>query len=164
MLNKLISKDYPKIKNLCKNSYYSGILQNLYSGSEGEVITFLQFRYHSYILERFNEPVSQILKKIALDDLKHQELLADAIVMTSGDPVYYNSESKWISGRQIDYIKDTKQILLQNLKLKEKVIIDYKIAISKIDNQQIKALLSSILEEEQSHRTELKTLMSKLNL
>lgn len=159
MLQKVIGKDYPKVKNLCKNSYYSGILQNLYSGSEGEVILFLQLRYHSYILERFNEEISQILKDISLDDLKHQELLANAIQMTAGDPLYCNSEGKWLGGRQIDYIKDTKQILLLNLEAKEKAIIDYKIAISKIENQQIKDLLSAILADEESHRNNLKRII-----
>lgn len=154
-------REYPKIKNFCKNSYYSGILQNLYSGSEGELIIFLQLRYHCYILDSFNENLSSALKDISKDDLKHQELLANAIQMTSGDPIYCNSEGKWIAGRQIDYIKNVKQILLLNLEAKEKTIIDYKIAISKIENQQIKTLLSSILEDEEKHRTILKELLAK---
>jgi rubrerythrin len=144
---------------LCKNSYYAGILQNLYAGSEGEAVIFLQLRYHSYILESFNEEFSKILKEIAIDDLKHQELLAHAIQMTASDPVYCNSEGKWLGGRQIDYIKETKQILSLNLEAKEKAIIDYKIAISKIENQQIKLLLSSILEDEERHRVILKALI-----
>lgn len=163
MLDKTVNKSYPKVKNLCKNSYYSGILQNLYSGSEGEVILFLQFSYHSYILEGFNDEISKVLKEIALDDLKHQELLANAIQMTAGDPLYCNSEGKWLGGRQIDYVKDTRQILKLNLGTKEKSIIDYKIAISKIENQQIKALLASILTDEEEHRNQLKNLLSKFS-
>lgn len=83
--------------------------------------------------------------------------------MTSGDPIYCNSEGKWLGGRQIDYIKDTRQILLLNLEAKEKSIIDYKIAISKIENQQIKTLLSSILPDEENHRTILKDLINKFS-
>ena len=147
---------------MCKNSYYSGILQNLYSGSEGEVVTFLQLRYHSYILENFNKEIAQSLNEIALEDLKHQDLLANSIQMTSGDPKYLNSESKWINGRQIDYVKDIKQILALNLESKEKSIIDYKIAISKIDNQQIKSLLLSILEDEEKHRDIIKDLLKEI--
>lgn len=162
MLKETINKDYPKIKSLCKNSYYSGILQNLYAGSEGEVVLFLQLRYHSYILDNFNEQLSKVLQEISLDDLKHQELLANAIQMTSGDPIYCNSESKWLGGRQIDYIKDTVQILKLNLEAKEKTVIDYKIAISKIENQQIKLLLSSIVTDEQSHCKMLKDMLSQI--
>lgn len=103
------------------------------------------------------------MKKIALDDLKHQELLANAIQMTSGNPIYCNSEGKWLGGRQIDYFKDIKRILNTNLELKEKTIIDYKVAISKIENAQIKELLSTILEDEEEHRSKLKNLIDKIN-
>lgn len=158
----ITKKEYPTIRNFSNNSYYAGILQNLYAGSEGEVVTFLQLRYHTYTLSRFNFALSETLNKIAADDLKHQELLAHAIQMTSGDPLYSNSEGKWIGGRQIDYVKDTKQILVLNLESKEKAIIDYKLAISKIENAQIKALLSAILVDEENHRTQLKKLLLEI--
>lgn len=122
---------------------------------------FLQLRYHFYILENFNEKISEKLNNIALEDLKHQELLANVIQMTSSDPKYLNSEGKWLSGKQIDYIKDIEQIIALNLEAKEKAIIDYKIATSKIDNQQIKLLLSSILEDEEKHREILKTILKE---
>lgn len=156
-------REYPIIKNYCKNSYYSGILQNLYAGSEGEVVLFLQLRYHYNILKLFNPKVAEVLNEISLTDLKHQELLANAIEMTYGNPIYATTQGKWISGSQIDYIKDTKQILLTNLEAKEKTIIDYKVAISKIENTQIKLLLSSILSDEENHRLILKKLINSIN-
>lgn len=155
-------REYPIVKNYCKNSYYSGILQNLYAGSEGEVILFLQLRYQAMILKNFNPKISNILNEIALCDLTHQELLSQAIEKTFGNPIYATSTGKWIGGRQIDYVKNIKQILLINLEAKEKSIIDYKVAISKIDNVQIKLLLSAILSDEENHRLILKKLISSL--
>ena len=156
-------RDYPIIKNYCKNSYYSGILQNLYAGPEGEVVLFLQLRYHYNILKLFNPKIADVIYEIALTDLKHQELLANAIQMTYGNPIYATTQGKWLGGRQIDYIKDTKQLLLANLEAKEKTIIDYKIAISKIENTQIKLLLSAILADEENHRLILKKLIKSID-
>ena len=156
-------REYPAVKNPCKNSYYCGLLQNLFAGSEGEVLTFLQFQYHANILRPFNEKISNVLNEISLTDLKHQQLLAEAIQKTYGNPVYANSQAKFISGKQIDYIKDTKQILQLNIEAKEKMIIDYKLAISKIENIQIKLLLSAILADEENHRLILKKLLRSLN-
>jgi bacterioferritin (cytochrome b1) len=82
--------------------------------------------------------------------------------MTSGDPIYCNSQGKWLGGRQVDYIKDTKQIIMTNLEMKEKIIIDYKLAISKIANQQIKTLLSVILADEESHRDILSNILKTI--
>lgn len=163
MKQQIIEREYPQVKNYCKNSYYSGILQNLYAGPEGEVVLFLQLRYHYNILKSFSPKIAEVLSEISLTDLKHQELLANAIQMTYGNPIYATTQGKWIGGRQIDYIKDTKQILLTNLEAKEKTIIDYKIAISKIENNQIKLLLTSILADEENHRLILKKLISSIN-
>lgn len=159
----IFSREYPTVKSYCKNSYYSGILQNLYAGPEGEVILFLQLRYHCSVLKTFNPKISNVLFEIAITDLKHQELLAHAIERTYGNPFYATTQGKWISGRQIDYIKDTKQILHATLEAKEKSIIDYKLAISKIDNNQIKQLLVAILSDEENHRLILKKLIRNLN-
>ena len=99
---------------------------------------------------------------MSLTDLRHQQLLAHAIEMTYGNPIYATSQGKFIGGRQIDYIKDTKLILHANLEAKEKSIIDYKLAISKIENVQIKLLLSAILADEENHRLILKKLIRSL--
>lgn len=158
----LHQKEYPKIKGFCKNAYYAGLLQNLYAGTESETVLFLQFRYQSYILSQFNEQISRVLNDVALCELKHQELLAHAIQITGGDPIFACSQGKWLGGRQIDYIKDTKSILQINLEAKEKSIIDYKLAISKIDNTQIKLLLTAILSDEENHRLIFKKLLKNL--
>ena len=47
--------------------------------------------------------------------------------------------------------------------LKEKIIIDYKLAISKIDNFEIKNLLASIVKEEELHLKTLKFQLEKIN-
>lgn len=109
-----------------------------------------------FLLDFFNENVFKSLQKISLDDLNHQELLANAIQMTAGNPKYCSSAGKWLSTRQIEYVKDTKQIIKLNIENKERAIINYKIAISKIDNNQIKNLLSSILNDEEEHLKMLK--------
>lgn len=155
-------REYPTIKTHCKNSYYSGLLQNLFAGSEGEVVLFLQLQYHANILRSYNEKISSVLNEMSLTDLRHQQLLAHAIEMTYGNPIYATSQGKFIGGRQIDYIKDTKLILHANLEAKEKSIIDYKLAISKIENVQIKLLLSAILADEENHRLILKKLIRSL--
>lgn len=152
----LENKKYPTIKSLRKNSYYSGILKNLYAGSEGECIVFLQLKYQTYILKNFYAEIVSLLEEIAKTELLHQQLLADAILMSGGDPTYSNSQNKWIGGRQIDYVKDIKQIISFDIELKEKIIIDYKIAIAKIDNIEIKKLLASILQDEEIHLRKLK--------
>lgn len=153
-----VKKKYPLIKNRCKNSYYCGILQNLFAGNESECVLIMQIKYQLSILGEFYENYTEILKNICSTDLTHQELLANAILMCGGDPIYANAQNIWLGGRQVDYIKDLKQIISYDIEIKEKIILDYKIAIAKIDNFEIKSLLASILQDEESHLRQLKNI------
>ena len=141
--------DYPKIKAFRKNAYYAGLLQNLLCGEEGVVLFFLQLKYQKSILGSFYPQISTTFDEILEMELIHLDLLANAIIMSGGDPMLINSQGKWISGRQIDYIKEIKQILSYDVELKEKSIIDFKLAHSKIDNIEIKNLLKEMIKDEE---------------
>ena len=162
MLN-LEQKTKPSIQTMHKNSYYCGILKNLYAGSEGECSVFFQLSYQEYILNSFNHDFCELLNNIRICDLSHQKMLSNAILMTGGDPVFSNAQNKWFSTSQIDYVKDITQIINYDVELKEKIIIDYKIAISKIDNYEIKNLLAYIVKDEEDHLNLLKNEYIKLN-
>ena len=43
--------NYPKLKKQNANSYYLGLVQNLYAGSEGELACFLQPTYQFQVHE-----------------------------------------------------------------------------------------------------------------
>ncbi|MEG1499470.1 MAG: ferritin family protein [Clostridia bacterium] len=142
---------YPMLLKQNTNSYYAGLLQNLFCGDDSEVCSFLSFRYYIYCLSPFYESVVTVLQKIAQQELKHQEILANAIIMLGKNPVYYDAQCKWFSTRSIDYIKNLKDVLSFSREKKEKAIIDYKLAMSKISNFEIKNLLERILIDEEKH-------------
>ena len=150
------SATYPKIKQIKSNSYYQGLLQNLYAGNDGEISSFFQFTYQNFILSPFGNNHASVFSKIASEDLLHAKILAEAVLMLGGDPVFCNNQGKWFGGRAVDYVKGVKQMLDLNIEAKEKHIIDYKTVISKIDEQQIKKMLQGILADEENHLYKLK--------
>lgn len=132
------------------NKYYAEILQNLYMGQYGEVVSFLQFFYENSILTPFNNYFGNIFNKIAIEDLSHMQELAKAIILLGGDPIYANS-GKFLGGRSIAYNKDIKSMLLNNVELKENSIIAYKTTMLKIEDKNILRILETILKEEENH-------------
>ena len=46
------------------NGYYEGIVKNLYSGNEGEVLTFMQELYQANIVFPFEKNQYEFLKKL----------------------------------------------------------------------------------------------------
>lgn len=153
---------YPKLSRIKNNCYYLGIVQNLYCGKEGELTSFLQFSYQSNILSPFGDVYSKVFARFAQDELFHSILLSEMIISLGGDPVYADNQGRWFGGRWIDYVKDLKQMLMLDIELKEKQIIEYKSAISKIDDNSIKQMLSAILHDEESCCYELRRIKQSL--
>ena len=153
MNNKLIIKP---------NGYYQGLVTNLYSGNEGEVLTFMQEMYQANLVYPFEKEQYNFLKKLYEDDIEHSKRLAEILVLMGADPKYINIQNVWISGKSIDYVKSYKQMLYSNLELKEKSIIDYKTTINKISDKNINLILSLNLEDEILHKNMLLRQIEKL--
>lgn len=143
MQNKLIIKP---------NGYYEGIVKGLYSGNEGEVLTFLQEMYQANMVFPFEKEQYEFLKKLYQDDIEHTQRLAEILVLMGSDPKLITTQNVWLSGKSIDYVKSYKQMLYTNLELKEKIIIDYKTAINKISDPNINLILALNLEDEILHK------------
>lgn len=132
----------------------------MYCSSESELVCFLQFEYQKNLLLPFGNDYARVFGQMAEDDLFHSELLSETIISLGGNPVYCSCQGKWLGGRQIDYVKSIKQMLELDIELKEKLIIDYKSATSKIDDMKIKKLLGMIVAEEEVACQKLKALLS----
>lgn len=163
MENQLLRKSYPKLSRIKHNAYYLGIVQNLFCGKEGKLTSFLQFTYQASILLPFGSEFAKIFSSFANDEYFHQQLLAETIISLGGDPVFCDNQGRWFGGRWIDYVKDIKQMLLLNIEMKEKTIIDFKTAISKIDDPSIKQMLGAILKDDELALAKLKELYAQTN-
>ena len=153
---------YPKLTRIKHNSYYLGIVQNLYCSSESEIVSFLQFEYQKNILLPFGNEFGRLFESIAQDDLFHSSLLAEIIISLGGNPVYCDNQGRWLGGRRIDYVKNVKSMLELDIELKEKMIIDYQNAISKIDDLKIKKMLEMIVKDEKVCYSKLKELLKNV--
>ena len=154
--------NYPKLKKQNANSYYLGLVQNLYAGSEGELACLLQATYQFQVLEDYDQEIVGTLKKIAEQDQKHLSILSHIILMLGGNPKFLNAQNKWFSTREIDYVQGVKQIISFDIELKEKVILDYKSTIQKISSSEIKSVLSRILADESNHLQALRNIYANL--
>ena len=84
MQNKLIIKP---------NGYYEGIVKGLYSGNEGEVLTFLQEMYQANMVFPFEKEQYEFLKKLYEDDIEHTQRLAEILVLMGSDPKLINTQN-----------------------------------------------------------------------
>ena len=156
-------RDYPLITNASPNPYYVEILQGLYSGQSSELSAILQYVYQSSALHSNNKEVSYILKQIAIVEMHHLELLANAIISFGGLPYYINKDNQTFCTNNICYCTNLRCVIEQDLKDELSAIEFYTKSANLIQNESLKQLLLTIAEDEKKHSRILSSLLDELN-
>ena len=141
---------------LTKNSYYEGLLQDLFCGNDGFFTIFLHFFYQFNQFFVYNNNFSQIFKFVYMKELENCEVISNLLILIGGDAKYYSSSKKFLSGSGIDYVKNLKSAFELDIELLEKSLIDVKNALAKIDNFEIKDKLKIIVKNKEEELDKLK--------
>ena len=117
-----------------------------------------RFKILKASIDKFNTDniFSEVLKKIAMVEMKHLELLGETIKLLGLDPkfkfidkpcfkiTYWNSSF-------INYDTNIKDMLISDIEIEKEAIKNYKYHISIINDKYIKKLLYRIIEDEEKH-------------
>lgn len=146
------------------NSYYEGLIQNIYAGQKGCFVSFMQFFYQFNQSVVFSPNISDCFEKLYKLELENCKILSELILRMDGDNKFYSSSRKFISGYNVDYIKNFSKIFLADIELLEVGIIEVKNIISKIDNVALREKLKIVLENKKNALKMLKENYFKNNL
>ena len=149
---------------LSVNSYYEGLIQNLFGGSKGCFVNFMIFFYQYNQAREFAPENVECLKFLHEAELRNCEILSNILIMIGGDNRYYSSSRKYISGFNVDYSKAQSKMFVCDVEMLEVGIIEVKNALQKIENKQIKEELKKILENKKSELKMLKETFFKNNM
>lgn len=153
------------MKGLIKiNSYYEGLIQNLYAGCQGCFVAFMQFFYQHNQSIVFEPKLSDCLKILYEKELENCKLLSELLLKMGGDNKYFSSGRKFLSGYNVDYVKNFSKIFSSDIEFLEINIIEIKNLIQKIDNTKIKIQLKIVLENKKNSLKILKEQFFKNNI
>lgn len=128
------------------NSYYEGLLQNLYGGGSGCFSLFMHFFYQYGQSCVFAAEHADCFSRLYELELQNCQILSQILLKMGGDNKYYSNSRKFLSGFNIDYVKDFSQIYLLDVELLEISLLETKGIIAKIENKNIKEMLKIILK------------------
>ncbi len=128
------------------NSYYEGLVQNLYGGSKGCFSLFMHFFYQYNQSCVFDKEYSCCFLTLYELELKNCEILARVLLKMGGDNKYYSNNRKFLSGYSVDYVKDFVQIYLLDVELLEISMIETKNVVDKIENKEIAEMVRDVLK------------------
>ncbi len=163
MHNNMLMADmpYPELENECPSVSDVRCMMDLFAGVESELTAIIQYMYQSYIVGEDSEEFHLLLEQVAMAEMKHMELLGEAIVAFGGTPVTGGNRQFW-NGAMVNYTKDPIAILDTNIKLEQHAIDGYNKAIRCVDNYSLKELFERIILDEKIHLAAFKAMKVKL--
>lgn len=129
-----------------QNSYYEGLIQNYFGGAKGCFSAFMHF-FYQYNQSLFCcKEYSTLFQELYKTELENCEILSQILLKMGGDSKYYSSSRKFLSGYNVDYVKNFAKIFLNDIEMLEINVLENKSLILKIEDSQIRDWLKKILE------------------
>lgn len=152
---------YPFFAVARRDMHDARLLQDAYGGRESETTAILQYAYQSYVLERSDPELSGLLKRIAIAEMKHHELLGEAIWLNGKSPLIASNTCFW-SGSAVDYSEDPVNMLEKDIADEKQAIKNYERIAAMLHNPSCSALVLRIVEDEKVHVKLLTEALEKL--
>ena len=146
-----IGRAYPNIINATCDCGVVRLLKGLVGGRFGELTLFNTLLFQRMLSQNSNEKLFNALSEIEQEDLKHIELLSNAITNFGGVPRFTNGQGSSWSARNVNYETNFNNFLRDNINFKERAIKEYERVITRIVNESLKELLNQIIEDENRH-------------
>lgn len=145
---------YPKVC-ASNNPRAAMLLMESYSGCVSELTATVQYVYASTVMRGHCQDVYEALKYIAIVEMQHLDMLAEAIIALGGDPKYVafggrKPEQYW-NGKMVSYSRARDKILHESICSEKQAIAQYEKQICAIADASITALLRRIILDEEVH-------------
>lgn len=158
------SAPYPEIKVKEKNIYYAALLQDDYAGKVSEFGAISQYLYHHFWFVHKYPELAELLEEIALAEMHHMEMLAEAIILLGGDPRIggtYSTACNYWCGNLVYYGCNVVDRLESDIKSEIDAIDQYNYHADLIDDPHIKKLIKRIVQDEEEHLKAFKKALKK---
>lgn len=142
------------------------IVSPAYAGKASEMTAVLQYVYQSIVLGdcgRVEE--SKVLMKIAVDEMRHLEILGTLICRLGAPPVFTSCPPYpvgYYSASFVDYTVNPQKMIERDLAGERAAIAQYGQMLCKLKNERVRAVISHIIGEEEKHVEQLKELAKAL--
>ncbi len=156
---------YPTITATKPDLRSANILSLGYATAEGELDSVLQYIYHSLQFAPYGDKYTELLESIAIAEMKHVDLLGQAMLTLGLDPKFTtkpNSNSYYNTGF-VSYSKAPSKMVLDDYRLELEAISIYNKMLNLLDNEQVAALVSRIILDEQLHAQTFRDLLTDIN-
>ena len=147
---------YPKISVEKQNTEYAKILSDIYAGNISELSNITLYIYEHIVLKNNYKEYSNVLKKIAIVEMHHLDILGELINLLGIKPVFmkYDEIKKGFIPWKASYLNydiDIKNIIDLDIKSEKESIKHYKDALKLIKDKKIVEIINRLILDEELH-------------
>lgn len=163
----IVDAPYPSLDSLCPDPCSARIISAAYATPSGELNAILQYIYHSFNFAHCgNKAVAETLVGIALAEMKHLDLLGEALINLGASPVYTfqpPAQFNFYSTKFVAYSRSLVNMIEDDIMGEKYAIYGYEKMLCRLKNGTLKALIVRIIDDEKLHLAELKRILDGLS-
>lgn len=150
------------LDNITQDLRSARIISSAYASRTGELNAILEYMYEATIFDSYGQnDIANTFRRIAMDEMEHFDLLAKTLIRLGVAPIYTAfppQRDMFYSTRYVNYCSDSQRMLSIAIQSEEFAIKDYTKMLSILQNNEVKNVISFILEQEKGHLETLKNL------
>ena len=156
---------YPTLDNLTPDVKSGQILSFAYATQKGELTATLQYLYHEVFMQQFNEHDADTLFAIALAEMKHIHILAEAMRRLGVAPRYvqYPNTKAYYDTACVSQAITPQKMIMDDIQGELNAIAEYNKMLFVLKNEDVEAIISRIILDEQLHLDTLKQMLQNFN-
>lgn len=154
---------YPKLDGLTCDPKTARILSPAYATSCGELNAILQYVYHSINFTcAGDEATAEKLKGIAIAEMMHLDMLAEALIRLGSQPVYtFNppAQFNFYSTKFVSYSRSLRNMIEDDIMGEKYAVYTYERMLTRLKNPTLQTLICRIIDDENLHIEVLKEIL-----
>ena len=157
---------YPELSALTADCKNAQIIMPAYADAESEMTAVLQYIFQSINFDASgNSRFAAALEEIAIAEMKHLDLLGEALLRMGVSPIYVRrppNRCDYYSACNVNYSVQPAAMIAADISAETGAIRSYEQMLCKITNPTLSALISRILLDERLHLQAFKTMYCEL--
>ena len=160
-----LDKPYPVVEISTYNIDDAKKVLESYSGEVSENTAIHSYLYQSFSLRDQYPKYAEIIKQIAIVEMRHLNLLAQVILKYGLAPAFVYPKDAMLKGwdtNQLNYTVNLNDLLALDIESEIGAIEGYRTLIQTLENESVKKLLYRIIEDEEIHLSIFRQLKEEL--
>ena len=161
-----LNEPFPTTEGICPDAYSLAVISPAYASATGELNAILQYIYHYFNFNKQGlKQYAETLESIAIAEMLHLKLLGETILALGAPPIYCQNPPtafNFYSTKYVAYSRNFANMIEDDLLGERHAISQYTRMLSRLKNEQVKSIVSRILEDEKLHLETLKGILTGL--